>query len=537
MYATSMVIALAVLVWWNAGSLHRRDVERRRAEDAQRASETMFRELLEAAPDAMVIVNREGRIILVNSQAETLFGYTRAELLGQPVETLVPERFRGAHPRHRTDYFADLHARPMGPGLDLFARRRDGSEFPAEISLSPLETAEGTRVTAAIRDVTERRRTEEMHALLASIAESSDAIINMTLEGIAVTWNNGAAKIYGYSAEEMRGRSISLLFLRDRPNELQAILERTKRGEIVADYEAVRVRKDGALVHVSLTVSPIRDTLGEITGALSIARDMTERRRAEEAIRTLNEALEQRVVERTAELEAANKELEAFSYSVSHDLRAPLRAIDGFSRLVLEDHVDDLDAEGRRFLTVIRTNTKKMGDLIDDLLAFSRLGRKGLQRSGVDMTALARSAVDELRDESGHPVEVTIEPLAPAMADRSMMRQVFMNLVSNAFKFTRHQPHAAVTIGCHPGGQGTVYFVRDNGVGFDMQYAHKLFGVFQRLHSQEEFEGTGVGLALVQRIIQRHGGRTWAEGKVSEGATIYFTLTRGGEGPNETQSG
>jgi len=412
-----------------------------------------------------------------------------------------------------------------------------GTEFGTAIYATSMVVALAVLVwwntgTLHRRDV-ERRRAEGIRALVASIAESSDAIINMTLEGIIISWNKGAEKIYGYSAEEMKGRSISLLFLPDRPDELPEILERVKRGEVVTEYQGVLVRKDGAQIDVSLTISPIKDASGEITGALCVARDMTERRRAEEAIRTLNEELEQRVIERTAELEATNKELEAFSYSVSHDLRAPLRAIDGFSRLVLEDHAPHLDAEAQRFLTVIRTNTKKMGDLIDDLLAFSRLGRKDLHKSIVDMTALARSVVDELRDESSRPVEVTMEPLAPALADSSMMRQVLANLISNSLKFTRPHPHAAVTIGCRHGGHGTIYFVRDNGVGFDMQYAHKLFGVFQRLHSQEEFEGTGVGLALVQRIIHRHGGRVWAEGKVNGGATIHFTLARGGEGPDE----
>jgi len=238
---------------------------------------------------------------------------------------------------------------------------------------------------------------------------------------------------------------------------------------------------------------------------------------------------ERRVSDNTAQLLAVNKELEAFSYSVSHDLRAPIRAIDGFSRVLLEEYSTHLAEEGQRLLGIIRTNTKQMGRLIDDLLAFSRISRKELERSYIDMAGLARSVMYELRQlEPDRPVAVTIRPLAAAQGDHAMIRQVFANLISNALKFTRRQPTPAIEIGSHPEGNENVYFVRDNGVGFDMQYAHKLFGVFQRLHSQEDFEGSGVGLALVRRILHRHGGRVWAQGKVNEGATVYFTLPRDG---------
>ena len=252
--------------------------------------------------------------------------------------------------------------------------------------------------------------------------------------------------------------------------------------------------------------------------ARSLYREDVERKRGE-----------RRVIDNTAQLVAVNKELEAFSYSVSHDLRAPIRAIDGFSRVLLEEHSTHLDAEGQRLLGIIRTSTKQMGRLIDDLLAFSQIGRKELEKSHIDMTGLARSVMYELRQlEPDRSVAMTIGPLVAAQGDHAMIRQVFANLISNALKFTRQQPKPAVEIACHPEGNENVYFVRDNGVGFDMQYAHKLFGVFQRLHSQEDFKGTGIGLALVQRIVHRHGGRVWAEGKVNEGATVYFTLPRGG---------
>lgn len=231
------------------------------------------------------------------------------------------------------------------------------------------------------------------------------------------------------------------------------------------------------------------------------------------------------LLERTAQLEAANKEMESFSYSVSHDLRVPLRAINGFARILLEEYSGRLDAEGQRLLDVIRSNAERMGQLIDDLLAFSRLGRRELERLDVDMIALARSVVEELSElEPGRSLTVSIGDLGPAWGDRMMLRQVLVNLISNAFKFTRHRSEATVEVGSGAAGNETVYFVRDNGVGFDMKYASKLFQVFQRLHGPSEFEGTGVGLAIVQRIVQRHGGRVWTEARLGEGATFYFAL-------------
>ncbi|MFZ3166259.1 MAG: ATP-binding protein [Candidatus Methanoperedens sp.] len=238
---------------------------------------------------------------------------------------------------------------------------------------------------------------------------------------------------------------------------------------------------------------------------------------------------EKELLKRTTELESANKELEAFSYSVSHDLRAPLRAIDGFSRVMLEEYNDKLDDEGKRYLNIVRDNTQKMGQLIEDLLALSRLGRKEMQVSRIDMAKLAKTVFDELKEANpGRNIRLEIKTLPPAYGDQAMIHQVFVNLLSNAIKFTRFKENAVIEIGSIARMNEIVYYVKDNGVGFDMQYLNKLFGVFQRLHSTEDFEGTGVGLAIVQRIIHRHGGKVWAEGKVNEGATFYFNILEGG---------
>ena len=256
-------------------------------------------------------------------------------------------------------------------------------------------------------------------------------------------------------------------------------------------------------------------------------RDRSELEAAKAQIEGLNEQLELRVQERTAQLNATIKELEAFSYSVSHDLRAPLRAIDGFSKLLSEDYYSRLDAEGRRLIDIIRNSTVKMGHLIDGLLGFSRLGRQALASSEVDMTELANDAFAEADSaETGRNVEIRIDDLPPALGDRLLLRQVFINLLSNALKFTRGRNPAVIEVGCGMNGDQNIFYVRDNGVGFDMRYADKLFGVFQRLHSVNEFEGTGLGLAIVQRIVHRHGGRVWAEGILGQGATIFFSLPK-----------
>jgi signal transduction histidine kinase len=254
-----------------------------------------------------------------------------------------------------------------------------------------------------------------------------------------------------------------------------------------------------------------------------LQQELGERKRAEEKIRDLYQELEQRVADRTAKLAAANKELEDISYSVSHDLRAPLRAIDGFSHIVLEDYGDKLDDEGKRMLQVVRDNASRMGQLIDGILEFLRIYRQEMMFSTIDMEKLAHSVVDTLQPAGGKP-QIEIAPLPPCIGDRAMLRQVWVNLLSNAIKFRRTDKLLMIKVGATVKDGETVYYVKDNGVGFDMQYADKLFGVFQRLHGAIEFEGTGIGLAIVKRIVTRHGGRIWAEGKVNQGATIYFAL-------------
>jgi len=266
--------------------------------------------------------------------------------------------------------------------------------------------------------------------------------------------------------------------------------------------------------------------IGDLMAALDHAFELMQAQR--DVIQRLNADLERRVAERTAQIEAANKELEGFSYSVSHDLRSPLRAVDGYSQILEEDYAGKLDDEGRRLLGVIRDSSQKMGTLIDDLLAFSKLGRKPISAAEINMNALVQEVVEELQSISGDVARhCVIEPLPAAWCDRALLHQVWVNLLSNAFKFAGKREQPVVKVSGHNDGTENVYSVSDNGAGFDMKYYNKLFGVFQRLHSADEFPGIGVGLAIVQRVVTRHGGRVWAEGKVNEGATFYFKLPQG----------
>lgn len=375
----------------------------------ERAVETWARSVLELAPDGIIVVDKAGSITFVNDQADKMFAYEQDELLGKPVEGLIPERYRSVHVGHRADYAAEPRTRPMGIGLELYGLRKDGVEFPVEIALSPTRTRGELTVTAIIRDVTDRKR-------------------------------------------------------------------------------------------------------------------------AEEEIKRLNADLERRVIARTAQFEAANKELEAFNYSVSHDLSAPLRLIDGFSRDLAEGYRDKLDQRGIQDITWIRESVAKMAALIDDLLRLSRIGRVEARFQDVDLSAIVQSVADDLRREDPlREVTFAIQPGVIARADSRLILIALENLIGNAWKFTSKTPDARIEFGVSEQAGEPVYFVTDNGAGFDMTYSDRLFAPFERLHTEAEFPGTGIGLAIVRRTINRHNGRVWAHGAVGKGATIYFTLHPEGE--------
>jgi len=517
--ATRFAIALNVLL--DDLALHvaneQRELNAVEGMRLERAADATFRSLLESAPDAMVIVDSQGAIVFVNGQVETLFGYARAELVGQPIEVLVPARLREAHVGHRTGYFRRPGVRLMGRGLDLHGRRKDGTEFPVEVSLSPLETRGGLLVSSAIRDVTERKKADAHRALLAATVEASDdAIIGKTVDGIVTSWNQGARRLFGYEAADIVGQSVTRLFPPGREHEEVRILAAVGRGE-TQRYDTVRRRSDGTDVHVSVTCSPVRDAAGKVIGVAKVARDITSRMRAEVALARAREAAE-----------AASRELEAFSYSVAHDLRAPLRGMNGFAQVLLDAYKDKLDSDGQDWLGEIVLNASRMGALIDALLSLARVTRSDLKVERVDLSELVREATALLRrSEPDRTTHVDVEDRLCANIDIRLARALVQNLLGNAWKFTSKIQGGRIEFGSVDREGAPAFFVRDNGAGFDMAYASKLFTPFQRLHLASEFAGTGIGLATVQRIIRRHGGRVWAEGAVDAGATFYFTIPTG----------
>jgi PAS domain S-box-containing protein len=331
----------------------------------------------------------------------------------------------------------------------------------------------------------------------------------------------------GYTRDEVIGKKrLSDLLTPDSLAKFDQQFRELKRTGLVNDVDLDLVRSDGTILPVIRSASVQRDERGEFVMSRSTVFDNTERKRREADIRQLNEKLRKR----SEELEAANQELEAFSYSVSHDLRIPLRAMDGYSHMIEEDYSDRLDNEGKRMLRAIRQGALKLSNLIDDLLTLSRLASARPNLVEIDMNSLVDEVLAEVKVAANSAARVTVEPLAPAKADRTLLRQVWSNLLTNAFKYSSGRAEPVIAISSKVDTECVAYTVRDNGVGFNMKYYDKLFGVFQRLHGEKEFPGTGVGLAIVRRVVSRLGGQVWAEGRPNEGATFVFTLPRGMEG-------
>lgn len=415
---------------------------------------------------------------------------------------------------------------------ELTKIRKDGSRFPALVSVTALHDKEnkiigylliGTDNTARKRAMEEQRESDEKFKHIFDYSYVGNSITSVSGE---IHVNRAFCNMLGYSAEELKHlRWQDITHPDDIPLTDEALATVLAGTQQATHFTKRYLHKNGSVIWANVSTALRRDAAGKPMYFMTSVLDITDLKRVEAEIRQLNAELEQRVAERTAKLEDANKELESFAYSVSHDLRTPLRAIDGFSHQLLNRYADKVDDEGKRYLNIVRQSAQKMGQLIDDILAFSRMGRTEMSTSGVDMDELVREVCDELRPTfAGRELKLDIQALPACHGDRAMLRQVWVNLLNNAIKFTAPRTAALVELGGRVEGAELVYYVKDNGAGFDMRYAEKLFGVFQRLHSNEEFEGTGIGLAIVKRIVARHGGRVWAEGAIDQGATIHFAL-------------
>ena len=586
--------------------------------------------LLEAAPDATVCVDSGGQIVLVNAQAERLFGYPREELAGQPVEILVPDASKARHAVLRTKYAANPAPRLMGARVNLSCRRRDGTIFPADIALAALHTDQGILISAAIRDITQQQQAALAQARLASIIESAhDAIFSLDLDGLITSWNRGAERLYGYTATEIIGRHCDLLLPAGQRFDVHKTLASLARGEGIEEHKAEPVRKDGTAIQVMVTLASIADKTGTVTGLSAVVRDISAQQRAGARFRGLLEAgpdamvcvdsggqivlvnaqaerlfgypreelagqpveilvpdaskarhpalragyaadptprpmgaglnLSGRRRDGTAfpaeivlsaldtdqgilvsaairdvtqqrqardDLRRTNENLRQLGYSLAHDLRTPLRSLAGFSTALMEDYADILGEDGRGYAQRIEAASEHIGHILDDLMQLSNVSRTEINLQPVNLGAEAATiATDLQRQDPARNVCFTIQPQAWSLADRALIREALRNLLDNAWKFTTGRDHASIEFGMTPAANARVCcYVRDNGAGFDPAYAGKLFTPFERLHTTREFPGTGIGLATVRQIVDRHGGQTWAEGTVGEGATFFFTL-------------
>ena len=494
------------------------------------ADPTASDRLFELSPDLLCVAGFDGFFRRVNPAWTRTLGYSERELLSQPFIEFV-------HPADRDKTLRETGALAAGAETVEFRNRyrtRDGRYVWLEWRAMPSHQEQ--LIYAAARDITSivfaerereaaREEAQRVDTMLRAVVEgTSDAVFVKDVEGRYLLINVAGAAFLDATPDQVVGRTDADLF---SPETAAAIRDgdlATMGEGITQTYEDVGTVNGQTRTYLS-TKGPYRDADGTVIGLFGIARDITGRKEAEEEVQRLNAELEQRVAQRTKELRHAVDGLGSFTYSVSHDLRAPLRAIDGFARILVEDHADQLPEDAKRYLGLVERNAKQMGALIDDLLSFSRLGRQALKKERVSTEVVVHQALDMLRAEiERSDARISIAPLPEVEADAGLLRHVYMNLVSNAIKFSRGRSPAEITVGWFERAGVPVFFVKDNGVGFDMTYVDKLFGVFQRLHLQDEYEGTGVGLALVQRIVHRHGGLVWAEAGPDEGATFFFTL-------------
>jgi PAS domain S-box-containing protein len=523
---------------------------RRTQEDAERLAA-----VVESSEDAIISKMLDGTITAWNRGAEKIFGYSSAEAVGEPMTLLLPPE----RAEEEADILARISRGESVKHFDTVRVRKGGKKIDVSVTISPMRDSTGAIVGASkiARDITARKRAEGQLARQAQelvrraeeLAGSRQALETQTLmlqsvldsmgegliaadrQGRFLLWNDSANKLMGREASELPTEQWTpyyKVFLPDGitpcpPDRLPLV--RALHGESVQVELTVEHPDRANRVFLEVTARPMKDNQGNLGGGVAVLRDITERKAAEREIQALNQDLETRVIERTAELKASNNELEAFTYSVSHDLRAPIRHISGFAKILIENFRSSLPTEAHEHLQLIVQAAHRMGQMVDEMLKLARLGRQALTVKVTGLSTLVEDVITLLAPEiEGRQVEWKIGQLPFVECDPILMPQVFQNLISNALKYSRPRSPAVIEIGQTEKEGEKVIFVKDNGVGFDMKYSDKLFGVFQRLHVAEEFEGNGIGLATVERIIKKHGGRVWVEAELDRGATFYFTL-------------
>jgi PAS domain S-box-containing protein len=535
----SIIIMFLIFIWYNAASLNKKDALRKNAEDELKnlnaelerkieerthevlKTENRFRSMIENSSDIISLIDERNNVLYINPAIGNISGYKPEEVRNLERHALIrnPDRELA-----KTNFINALNNPGKLIRASLSIIHKNGKNIWLEGTMKNMLHDENIRaIVSNYRDVTEQKEAEE------KIKESEMRIwdtLDKMMEGIQIIgfdWtylyvNQAVAGQGKYSKEDLIGHTMMEKYPGIENAPFFEVLKKCMTERKTEFIENEFQYNDGTQGWFELSIQPVPE------GIFILSIDITQRKAAESAIRKLNEELEERVAERTAQLTSVNKELESFSYSISHDLRAPLRAINGYAKMIEEDYAPVLDDEGRRLLNVVQYNAQRMGILIDDLLAFSRLGKKEIQKTTIDAKELVEAALNEFGRTTQYHAEIRIGTLHDLQADYGLINQVFLNLISNAIKYSGKKEKPLVEIDSKIENNEVIYRISDNGAGFDMKYVHKLFGVFQRLHTTDEFEGTGVGLAIIQRIVNKHGGRVWAEGKIDEGASFYFSL-------------
>jgi PAS domain S-box-containing protein len=487
--------------------------EKKNIERSLREARIFAETIIANVPEVVYSLDRSLRPTYISPKSRDLFGYDPGEFLSHPDlwEQIVHEDDRSAL-RQVIDRIHE--GRPYT--VEVRMVRKDGTVRWVHNSGSPTRDASGAvvRVDGSFTDITDRKQAEKERSFLASIVESSDAtIVGKTLDGTIVSWNSGAERNTGYRADEVIGKNISLLIPESRKGEMEMILDKIRQGERMEHFETQRVRKDGSVMDVSLTISPITNPAGQIIGASSIGRDITRRKEAEAQLRSY-----------ARDLKSRNEELEQFAYVASHDLQEPLRMVASYVQLLQRRYEGRLDEDADEFIHYAVDGASRMQMLINDLLALSRVSTRGKPFAETDTEDLLDQTLRSLKIQiEEHDAVVTHDPLPVVMADSSQLSQVFQNLISNAIKFHGlDAPRVHVT--ARQSGDEWLFAVKDNGIGIEPQYFDRIFVIFQRLHSKAEYPGTGIGLAICKRIIERHGGRIWVASEPGEGSTFFFTI-------------